>query len=168
MKKILLIVILILVVVGIALTWFIISRQNQDEVLQSSSYVDMFGTDGIGENIVRDSFRENIRFDILEISEDGNEASVAKINVVMPDLAKTFREIHEKFNTHNMQSDELDAKMRTYMNNHSTTIQREFEVVKQNGEWIIVNNEEFNILMAEQLDALTLELLRTIEFTPIR
>ena len=167
MKKIVLIVILILVVVGIALTWFIISRQNQEEVLQSSSYVEMFGLINENENTLEYSFRENMTFDIVEISEANNGRNIATINVTMPDLVMTHRELYERYSNDNMTDDEAERKIKNYMQSHFVTVRRDFEVAKERGEWRIRNTEELNELIVEQVEALFIEILSTINFDGI-
>jgi len=164
-KKIL-IIILILLVISIALIWFITSRLNQEQVLQSSSYVEMFGTVSMGESIVHNEVRRNMRFDIIEVTENNNGINVARANVIMPDLAKSFRAVHENYNIRNMTTEEVDEKMVIYLQNNFKTVQREFEVIRQNGEWQISDNSIINDLFEEQASSLLYEMLRTMEFEP--
>jgi len=165
-RNTLLIILAILILVLLVLSWAIFRSLGSEEVLQSSSYVEMFGTTSMGENNLNDEFKRNIRLDIVEVNRDRNGTSTARTNVIMPDLIRTYREINENYDVNNMSTRELDEKLIVYLRNNLTTIQREFEVINQGGNWVISDNSNFDALLEEQADALMMEIFRSMIFEP--
>ena len=170
LKKGILVIISVLVILCLGLTWFILRSISEEEIIQSSSFIDMFGLENMGQpyNAVAQGIVENMHFDIVGISGEVNDRAIATISVTVPDIVRIYIETVDSFQSLEGVSDNIFYdRLASNMQNHSMTIRRDFEVMQKSGEWRILNRREIDNLIEEQLDKLMLELLRRVDFTPV-
>jgi len=169
-KNKILIAIVILTAVCI-LGWIILSVLNTEEVLQSSSYVEMFGAESIGANVdpIEAGILENMTIDIVRISNANNNRATATMNITIPDVASAFIETIDSFtNIENVSDAVLHNRFSSNLQNHSfITVRREFEVIQQGGTWRILNKEDIDSIIDEQETELFIRLLEHSDFEPI-
>ena len=114
-KKVILIIIVVLIAICLVLAWFILRGQTEEKILQSSSFIEMFGDDSIGlEQDIPNTFRANMKFDIIGISNENNGRAMATINVTMPDLARVLRVASEYEQENNPTYSEMNVRILSY------------------------------------------------------
>ena len=169
-KKIILSVIVTLTITCLALAWFIFRGLTEEEILQSSSYADMFGSESVRRDVspMESGIAENMILDIVRISNEINGTATATVNITIPDVASVFIETIESFpNMQNVSETIFNNRMIANMQNYTITLRREFDVVQQGGEWQIANREDIDRLISEQQTALFIKMLEYSDFEPM-
>ena len=166
-KRILISTLIILIIcLGLGLTWFL----TTEEILQSSTYMEMFEIEGLEQEMspMEQGIIENMTLDIVRISDEINGIATATINITIPDVPSIFIETVESFpNIENMSESAFKNRLTSNMQNQFITLREEFEVIQQGGMWRILNSEDIDNLINDQITALFIRILEYTEFEPI-
>jgi len=170
LKNKILITIAILIVMCLVLGMVILHVLNREEILQSSTYTEMFGSQSMRQDMspMESGIIENMTLDIVRISDEVNGTAMATVNVTIPDVPTILIETVESFpDIDNIDESVLDNKFTANMQNHFITLRKEVEVVQQGGRWQIADEDFVDNLIDEQISVLFVRILEHTDFEPM-